>query len=136
MVSWNKAASVPAQLSIGMLVSWSRQHTQTLQALTCVLSCCTAGGTWSMEAVDKRMQRYSRVIDNMKKLLESERRLVRQLRTERAADFAGRSEVQQLLLDSIEEVKQRRRCDTASILDKGSAILQHMSSDQHNATCP
>eukprot|EP00775_Hariotina_reticulata_P009232 gene9232-9397_t len=60
-------------------------------------------------SVAVKMQRYSHVIQKLQKLLECERRQLRQVRQSYASELSRRTELQTLLLDSIQQAKQQYR---------------------------
>lgn len=73
------------------------------------LACKSTGqnGHLDTEIVESRLARYAYVIQKLQKLLESERRQLRQLRNRYNAELSKRSELQTLLLNGIELAKQR-----------------------------
>lgn len=86
-------------MAVAMPRSWS------------LLWCCCiwSPGDIDVEAVHLKMERYSKVINNLKKLLESERRQLRQARAAYNTELGRRNELQNLLLDSIDAMKEKHR---------------------------
>ncbi|KAF6259269.1 hypothetical protein COO60DRAFT_1022916 [Scenedesmus sp. NREL 46B-D3] len=66
-------------------------------------------------ALQAKMERYSHVIQQLKKLLESERRQLRQARSCYTAELGRRTELQGLLLSSIQRAKQQHRAAEAAV---------------------
>ncbi|WIA08826.1 hypothetical protein OEZ85_008248 [Tetradesmus obliquus] len=73
-----------------------------------------SGALGDPAAVQAKMERYSHVIQQLKKLLESERRQLRQARAAYTAELSRRSELQALLLSSIQAAKQQHRAAEAA----------------------
>lgn len=70
------------------------------------------------------MERYGRVIQKLQKLLESERRQLRQVRSQYMAELGRRNELQALLLDSIEQAKQQYRAAESAYLARHPQMSQ------------
>lgn len=60
-------------------------------------------------AVAVKIKRYEDVIESLKRLLEAERRRTKQARAAHTAELAARTELQALLRQCVEDVRERRR---------------------------
>lgn len=89
-------------------------------------STSAAGGAQALAAdpqqVQIKVQRYEDVIDSLKRLLEDERRRTKQARAAHTAELQQRTQLQGLLRQCIEDVRDRRRgIETTSAKEQQSA---------------
>jgi hypothetical protein len=68
-----------------------------------------AGAQFTAEAIEDKMGRYSFVMDTLSKQLDTEKRACRNVKAELARVLDQRSELQSLLLGSIEAAKSERQ---------------------------
>ncbi|KAJ9534391.1 hypothetical protein QJQ45_016091 [Haematococcus lacustris] len=74
------------------------------------------------EAVQIKVQRYEDVIDSLKKLLEAERRRTRQARAAHTAELGTRTELQTLLRQCVQDVRDRRAAAEAGQAITGGSL--------------
>ena len=70
-----------------------------------------AGLLLNPQVIATKMVRYSQVIAKLQKLLEAERRQVRALRSSHAKELTRRGEVQSMLVQRLELIREEHRCE-------------------------
>lgn len=61
-----------------------------------------------VETEDEKVMRYERVIDKLKKMLEHERRLLKTARTQYQREMGTKTELEQLLRETVETVRAEK----------------------------
>jgi hypothetical protein len=61
-----------------------------------------------VETEDEKVLRYERVIDKLKKMLEHERRLLKGARTQYQREMGMKTELEQLLRETVETVRAEK----------------------------
>lgn len=129
-----QSASVGSRPGTASQQTRQQQHLQQQQARP-----WSAAGVGSINmptdpaAVEARMIRYSHVIHKLQKLLEIERRQVRQLRNSLHSELGKRTELQSLLLSSLELAKQQYRDAEAAHCAQQEQLQQQQTEQQQNS---